>query len=140
MGLYCPLSPITGTATCPNCKEDERIKEMEFGCDCNEKEGEYFKKKTTVLAAYLEHFRSRRIHRDSVKHEIVGNQTLVDWLVVSGGIHFELDSREGVKIEEKQAGSERGWMGGGRDRKRKKTGNMRAGDTTRQAGTEQLTC
>lgn len=40
MSLYCPLSPITDTATCPNCKEDERIKELEFGCDCNEKEGE----------------------------------------------------------------------------------------------------
>lgn len=97
-------------------------------------------KKKTALAAYLEHFRSRCIHRDSVKQEIVGNQTLVDWLVVSGGIHFELDSREGVKKEEKYAGSERGWVGGGRDRKRKKTGNMRVGDTTRPAGTEKLTC
>lgn len=97
-------------------------------------------KKKTALAAYLEHFRSRRKHRDSIKQEIVGYQTLVDWLVVSGGIHFELDSREGVKTEERQAGSERGWVGGCRDRKRKKTGNMRAGDTTRPAGTEQLTC
>lgn len=45
---------------------------------------------------------------------------MVDWLVVSGGIHFELDSREGVKIEEKQAGSERGWweeVETGRERK-----------------------
>lgn len=34
--LCLPLSPRTGTATCPNCKEDEKIKELEFGCDCNE--------------------------------------------------------------------------------------------------------
>lgn len=36
MSLCLPLSPRTGTATCPNCKGDERIKELKFGCDCNE--------------------------------------------------------------------------------------------------------
>lgn len=36
--LSCPLSPARGTARCPNCKDDERIKKLEFGCDCFEKQ------------------------------------------------------------------------------------------------------
>lgn len=28
---------VSSTATCPNCKENERIKELKFGCNCKEK-------------------------------------------------------------------------------------------------------
>lgn len=35
--LLLPLLPRTSITTCPNCKEDERIKELRFGCDCKEK-------------------------------------------------------------------------------------------------------
>lgn len=31
------LLAVSGTATCPNCKENERIKEVKFGCDSKEK-------------------------------------------------------------------------------------------------------
>lgn len=31
------LLAVNSTATCPNCKENERIKGVEFGCDCKEK-------------------------------------------------------------------------------------------------------
>lgn len=56
------------------------------------------------------------------KQEIMGNQTLVDWLVVSGGIPFEpeWDSKDGMKIEEKHRGSEEdGWEERVTGRKRK---------------------
>lgn len=53
MNLCLPLLPRTGTATCPNCKENERIKESEFGCDCNEEE-----ENQLWLLLYLEHFGS----------------------------------------------------------------------------------
>lgn len=39
------------------------------------------------------------------------NHTLVDWFDVSGGIHFEPDSKDEIQIyreEEKDKGSERG--------------------------------
>lgn len=76
------------------------------------------------------------------KQEIMGNQTLVDWLVVSGGIPFEpeWDSKDGMKIEEKHRGSEGGRVGGESDRRKEKTGNMRVEDTTTPVGIEQLTC
>lgn len=98
MSLYLPLSSKTGTATCPNCKEDERIKELEFGCDCNEK--------ISALTASI--FGAFWITPHANTQEIMKNQTLVDWLVVSGGIHFEPDweSKNEMKIEE----SEKGWV------------------------------
>lgn len=81
MSFYLPLSSRTGTATCPNCKEDERIKELEFGCDCNEE--------ISALTASI--FGAFWITLHANTQEIMKNQTLVDWLVVSGGIHFEPD-------------------------------------------------
>lgn len=92
VSFYLPLSSRTGTATCPNCKEDERIKELEFGCDCNEE--------ISALTASI--FGAFWITPHANTQEIMKNQTLVDWLVVSGGIHFEPDweSKNEMKIEE----------------------------------------
>lgn len=92
VSFYLPLSSRTGTATCPNCKEDERIKEFEFGCDCNEE--------ISALTASI--FGAFWITPHANTQEIMKNQTLVDWLVVSGGIHFEPDweSKNEMKIEE----------------------------------------
>lgn len=39
----------------------------------------------------------KHVHTDAVKQEIEGNQTLVDWLVVSAGFDFDPDSREGLQ-------------------------------------------
>lgn len=55
----------------------------------------------------------KHVHTDAVKQEIEGNQTLVDWLVVSAGFDFDPDSREGLQ--------KRGGEAGGRDRKGKET-------------------
>lgn len=53
----------------------------------------------------MERFGSHRIHPDMVitssKQEIMKDQTLVDWFVVSGGIHFEPDSKDEMKTEER---------------------------------------
>lgn len=79
MSLCFPLLPRIGTATCPNCKQDEGIKEFEFGYDCKEE--------ISALAAYLQHLGCT--HPNTNNRDIMENQTLVDWLVVSGEIHFE---------------------------------------------------
>lgn len=105
--LYCPLSPVGGTAICPNCKEDESIKKLEFGCDCYEKTeqngdgGLERQKGGGAPSVYLEHFGSNA-HTDSVKQEIEGNQTLVDWLVESGG--FDFDPHSTVERDSKEEG------------------------------------
>lgn len=69
--LCLPLSPRTGTATCPNCKEEERIKELEIGCDCDEEK--------SAVAAYLQHFGC--IHPDIVNKQ-TGNygKSNLGWL------------------------------------------------------------
>lgn len=43
-------------------------------------------------------------HLDGVKQENKANQTLVDWLAVSGGFHFDPDSRKGLKKRGGEAG------------------------------------
>lgn len=54
-------------------------------------------------SVYLERFGSN-VHTDAVKQEIEGNQTLVDWLVVSAGFDFDPDSREGLQKRGGEAG------------------------------------
>lgn len=96
MSLCFPLLCRLGTATCPNCKQDEGIKELEFGCDCKEE--------ISALAACLQHLGCA--HPDINNRDIMENQTLVDWLVVSGEIHFELGW--GSKDEMKGGGEAQG--------------------------------
>lgn len=121
ISLCLPLLSRIGTATCPNCKEDERIKELEFGCHCNEEKNQLW------LFLYLVHLDHIAIHPDIVNQhthlsiqDIMKNQTLLDWFVVSGVIHFELDwdSKDEMKIEERGGEGWKTWerMGGRRER------------------------
>lgn len=57
-----------------------------------------------VPSVYLEHFGSNA-HTESVKQEIEGNQTLVDWLVESGG--FDFDPHSTVERDSKEKGEAR---------------------------------
>lgn len=67
------------------------------------------------------------------------NQTLVDWLVVSGGIHFEpdWDTEDEMKIQEQRwKGYKEGKRMGGRRRwqEERETGNMRVEDKQSHRG------
>lgn len=106
VSLYCLLSPVRGTATCPNCKKDERIKKFEFGCDCYEKQSRMGMEGGEMgeggLRLFIWSIFGSNAHTDSVKQEIEGNQTLVDWLVESSG--FDFDPHSTVERNSKEEG------------------------------------
>lgn len=114
MSLCSPLSPTTGTATCPNCEEDEGIKELKFGCEC-------INDRSAFKCFYIWNILGDTACIQSQlasKQEVMRNQTLVDWLIFSAGIHFEpnWDSKD----EKKKTKGWRGVMEAEIDRKKEK--------------------
>lgn len=115
VSLHCPLLPARGTATCPNCKEDERIKKLEFGCDCYEKEQnadgevEGWEGGGVPPSVYLERFGSNACIQTLVNRKLREIKPWrIGWLCPLGSTLIQILEKDRKREEEKQGGGDKG--------------------------------